>query len=105
MKKYKSDAFEAIHQSALALARIGVINDHELASFDADCLSIQPTRIEPQQIKQIREENKLTQSVFAQYLNTSLSTLQKWESGIKKPSGTALKLLFVVQKHGIDVLA
>ncbi|MDO9216314.1 MAG: transcriptional regulator, partial [Lacisediminimonas sp.] len=33
------------------------------------------------------------------------STVQKWESGNKQPSGMALKLLAVVQKHGLEVLA
>jgi DNA-binding transcriptional regulator YiaG len=45
------------------------------------------------------------QPVFARYLNTSESTVQKWESGAKRPSGMALKLLAVVEKHGLKVLA
>jgi putative transcriptional regulator len=43
--------------------------------------------------------------VFAAVLNTSVSTVQKWESGSKQPSGMALKLLAVVEKHGLKVLA
>ncbi|WP_254798600.1 DNA-binding transcriptional regulator [Sphingobium sp. AS12] len=43
--------------------------------------------------------------MFARYLNTSESTVQKWETGAKMPSGMALKLLTVVQKHGLEVLA
>jgi putative transcriptional regulator len=45
--------------------------------------------------------------VFARYLNTSESTIQKWEAGTKRPSGMALKLLaiVVVEKHGLQVLA
>jgi len=31
--------------------------------------------------------------------------VEKWETGAKKPSGMALKLLDVVKKHGIEVLA
>lgn len=34
--------------------------------------------------------------VFARYLNTRESTVQKWEAGTKRPSGMALKLLAVV---------
>ena len=40
-----------------------------------------------------------------QSLNTSESTVQKWEAGTKRPSGMALKLLAVVEKHGLKVLA
>ena len=43
--------------------------------------------------------------MFARYLNTSESTVQKWETGHKQPSGMALKLLRVVEKHGLEVLA
>ena len=35
----------------------------------------------------------------------SESTVEKWESGAKRPSGMALKLLSVVRKHGLRVLA
>ncbi|MBD9375384.1 hypothetical protein IB238_22435 [Rhizobium sp. ARZ01] len=43
--------------------------------------------------------------VFARYLNTSESTVQKWETGAKRPSGPALKLLSIVQKHGLGMLS
>jgi putative transcriptional regulator len=42
--------------------------------------------------------------VFALYLNTSESTVEKWETGAKGPSGMALKLLAIVKKHGLEVL-
>jgi len=59
----------------------------------------------PQQIKHLRERNHVSQTVFARYLNTSESTVEKWETGAKRPSGMALKLLAVVEKHGLAVLA
>jgi hypothetical protein len=43
--------------------------------------------------------------VFARYLNTSESTVEKWETGAKRPSGMALKLLDIVEKHGLKMLA
>ncbi|WP_420844061.1 helix-turn-helix domain-containing protein [Limnohabitans planktonicus] len=58
----------------------------------------------PDQIKQLREREHVSQPVFALYLNTSESTIQKWETGNKQPSGMALKLLDIVQKHGLQVL-
>lgn len=47
----------------------------------------------------------VSQPVFDRYLNTSASTVKKWESGEKQPSGMALKLLSIVQKHGLEILA
>jgi len=37
--------------------------------------------------------------------DASESTVQKWEAGTKRPSGMALKLLAVVEKHGLKMLA
>lgn len=102
--KFKSDAYESIHASALALQKIGAIDKATLRSFDASCIAQTPA-IGPEQIKQIRIQNQLSQPVFAMYLNTTESTVQKWESGANRPSGMALKLLNIVQKHGIKVLA
>jgi len=83
--------------------KVGAIGKTTLRQFDESCLSA-PTEIDPQQIKSIREQNQVSQPVFARYLNTSESTVQKWETGAKRPSGMALKLLEVVQKHGLKVL-
>ena len=102
--KFKSDAFEAIHVSATALHRVGAIDKATMRGFDESCL-VTLTGIAPQQIKRIREKAHVSQPVFARYLNTSESTVQKWEAGTKRPSGMALKLLTVVEKHGLKVLA
>ena len=102
--KFKSDALKAIHTSATALHKVGAINKSTMREFDATCIAAMET-IEPLHIKRIRESAHVSQPVFARYLNTSESTIQKWETGMKHPSGMALKLLSVVQKHGLQVLA
>ena len=102
--KFKSDAFEAVHSAAIGLYHAGTINKTTLREFDDSCLAVPPA-IAPQQIKKIREQAHVSQPVFARYLNTSESTVQKWEAGTKRPSGMALKLLAVVEKHGLKVLS
>lgn len=102
--KFKSDAFEAIHSSASALYKVGAIDKTTLRSFDVSCLTT-PAPLKPQQIKKLRERLRVSQPVFAHYLNTSESTIEKWETGAKQPSGMALKLLSVVEKHGLEMLA
>jgi putative transcriptional regulator len=47
----------------------------------------------------------MSQAVFAAVLNTSVSTVQKWEIGAKRPSGPSLKLLDVIQRKGIEAVA
>jgi putative transcriptional regulator len=102
--EFKSDAFEAIHSSASALYKIGAINKATMRDFDDSCVMVTP-EINPKQIKEIREKNHVSQPIFARYLNTSESTVKKWESGAKHPSGMALKLLSMVQKYGLQILA
>lgn len=102
--RFKSDAFEAIHSSAAALHKVGAIDKATMRHFDEASL-LKPPAFAPGEIRRIRESNNVSQPVFARYLNTSESTVEKWEAGKKKPSGTALKLLSVVQKHGLKVLA
>jgi putative transcriptional regulator len=101
---YKSDAMEAIHESAQALYRTGVIDQATMRDFDERCLSPVP-ELAPKDIIRLRKANKVSQPVFARYLGTSESTIEKWESGAKRPSGMALKLLSLVEKHGLQVLA
>lgn len=102
--KFKSGLSEAIHSSASAMFRVGVIDKATMREFDESCLSV-PVQMEPRRIKRIRESQRVSQPVFARYLNTSESTVEKWESGVKRPSGMALKLLDIVEKHGLKVLA
>jgi len=84
--------------------RVGAIDKTTMERFDKSCLSV-PQQMGPKRIKRIRERQKVSQPVFARYLNTSESTVETWESGAKKPSGMALKLLDIVEKHGLKVLA
>jgi putative transcriptional regulator len=100
---YKSDAFESIHSAVSGMHRAGTVNKATMRHFDEICLDA-PTELEPKEIKQLRESHNVSQPVFAKYLNTSESTVEKWETGANKPSGIALKLLHIVQKHGLEIL-
>jgi putative transcriptional regulator len=102
--KFKSSASKAIHSSATALFKVGAIDKATMRSFDESCLNT-PSPIDPKEIKTLRERNHVSQPVFARYLNISESTIEKWETGAKKPSGAALKLLSIVEKHGLKILA
>jgi putative transcriptional regulator len=102
--RFKSDISEALHSSAVMLHKAGALDKATMRDFDARHL-VMPSAIEPCEIKQLREANNVSQPVFARYLNTSESTVEKWETGAKRPSGMALKLLAVIQKHGLRVLA
>lgn len=94
---------ETVHQTARGLAEAGVMDIATLREFDALCLP--PVKdYTAEQIKRIRMANKASQGVFAAYLNTSASTVQKWEQGKKKPNGPSKKLLSIVESKGLEAL-
>ena len=103
-RKYRSEASEAVHSAVSGMYRSGTIDEETMRSFDKSCL-VAPDALEPAEIRTIRKNEKVSKPEFARYLNTSESTVEKWESGAKRPSGTALKLLTIVQKHGLKMLA
>ena len=104
MRKTKSQILDAVNDTAKGLFKAGAMDQITLREFDQLCLPlVEP--LQPEQIKHIREASRVNQAVFARLLNTSLSTVQKWEIGQKKPIGTALKLLHLVQKRGLEIVA
>jgi putative transcriptional regulator len=44
------------------------------------------------------------QTVLAAVLNTSPSTVKKWEVGDKKPSGPSRKLLNLIERKGLEAV-
>ena len=95
---------DVIHETAQGLHEAGVMEAKTMREFDALCLP--PVKVySAEQIKYIRLRNQASQAVFAAYLNTSPSTVQKWECGQKKPNGPSLKLLNLVDQKGLEVLA
>ncbi len=51
----------------------------------------------PADIVRLREASKLSRPLFAQILNVPSVTVRKWESGERKPSGAALRLLEIMR--------
>ncbi len=103
-RKYRSDPLAAIHETMQALHSAGMVDKITMRRFDEACL----TAVEPlsaEQIRQLREREGVSQAVFANYLNVTASLVSKWERGEKKPSGAALKLLSLVDRHGLKAVA
>jgi putative transcriptional regulator len=59
----------------------------------------------PEEIRALREREEVSQSVFAHHLNVSKESVSKWERGEKRPAGSSLKLLSLVQKKGLAAIA
>jgi putative transcriptional regulator len=103
-KKYRSDAFAAIHETMEALHDIEAIDKQTMREFDDACLT--PVHVlAPEEIRAIRARENICQPVFARYLNVSKNLVSDWERGVKKPGGPALRLLTVIQKKGLEAIA
>ena len=103
-KTYKSEAFAAIHETAVGMYDAGVIDKRTMRSFDHSCLT--PIHeFTAAEIRALREREEVSQSVFARYLNVTKDYVSKWERGEKKPAGPSLKLLALVEKHGLEAIA
>ena len=95
---------EAMRETAMGLHAAGVMDQVTLREFDRLCLP--PVKaLQPEEIRKIRKKSRVSQAVFVSLLNTGVSTVQKWEIGQKRPTGTALKLLHLVQKRGLEIIA
>lgn len=103
-KKYRSEAYAAIHETMEALHEVGAIDKQTMREFDSACLT-PALPMPPERIRALREREHLSQPVFALYLNVSKNLVSDWERGVKKPGGPALRLLTVVERNGIQAIA
>ncbi len=103
-KQYRSDIAASVHETAEGLYEVGLMDKRTMREFDELCL----TKIRPltaDEIRNIRERENISQVVFAHYLNVTKGVISQWERGEKRPSGTSLKLLSLVEKKGLDAIA
>ena len=107
MKKtraYRSDAFAAIHETVVGLYDAGLMDKKTMREFDESCLT--PIHeFTPNQIRELRKREQVSQTVFAHYMNISKDSISQWERGEKKPAGTSLKLLSLIDRKGLASIA
>ncbi len=85
------------------LHRLGFIDKRKMQKYDALCL--EPVQdYDAEKVKALRERLHLSQAVLASVLNTSTSTVRKWEVGDKRPSGPSQKLLDILERKGLEAV-
>lgn len=95
---------ETLREMANDLHDVGAIDKITLRKFDVKSLLPVPNYT-AHQISLIRHKLGFSQAVFAAYLNVSDRAVKKWEQGESKPRGATLKLLSIVDKKGIEIIA
>jgi putative transcriptional regulator len=94
----------SIHEGVSDLYRAGGVDRKTMREFNVLCLT-PILEMTPQKIRALRTREKTSQTVFAAYLNVTPSLVSKWERGEKHPQGASLKLLSLVVKKGLEVVA
>lgn len=103
-KRYRSGAMRSIHEAASDLYASGGMDRKTMRGFDAICLT-PILKMTPKRIRELRKREKASQAVFAAYLNVTPGLVSKWERGEKNPQGPSLKLLSLVEKNGLEMIA
>jgi putative transcriptional regulator len=103
-RKYRSDALRSVHVTVKGLYDIGLVDKATMRRFDASCLTA-VKELRPKDIAAIRAGTGVSQSVFARYLNVPSSLVSQWERGERRPTGTAVKLLSLVKRKGLEAIA
>jgi len=92
---------ESILSTTRDLHKSGIVKEITLREVESLCIpEVKPYTSSA--IVRLRHKLKLSQAALARIFNTSASTIQKWESGQKKPSGLALKLLNLADRKGLE---
>jgi len=56
-------------------------------------------KISAGELTKVREDMRLSRSLFARYLRTNVRTLENWEQGRAKPNAQAALLIRLVQRY------
>lgn len=88
--------------------RAGLVDDADLEKTTISMLGRDALpkvkSLSPAEIVRVREAVGVSQAVMAGFLNVAVSTVSQWERGERRPTGTALKLLQVVNAKGLEAL-
>lgn len=104
-RKAKADSriLDVIHETARDLHAAGFIDKRRMRKYDALCMT-PVSDYSSERICDLRKRFRLSQAVLASLLNTSPSTVRRWEGGTKHPSGPSRKLLDLLDRKGIEAL-
>lgn len=90
-------------ETAAELSRHGLLTKEDVAQVGV--LLDAPPVYTPRRVAEVRTKKaRMSQAVFADLLNVTVSAVQKWESvgSGKHPTGAAARLLQVIEKKGIE---
>ena len=97
---------KAIGSTVQDLLNAGVITKTSFTEKELNALDIKIPEVQltTTQIKAIRKQMNLSQTVFAKLLNVSPSSIRQWEQGKREPGGSTKVLLELLKRipHLLD---
>lgn len=99
---------QALLGTAEDMHRTGILDEATYAKITMRHFGVNDeARIEPltgDDIRAMRERARMSQAVFARYLNLTAGYVSQLERGTRRPTGAALALLNVIRRKGIEAI-
>ena len=97
-----------ILETARGLNRVGVVSDATLGKVTARMVAKgdipEYAPMTASEIRTLREQQGVSQAVFAQYVGVTKGLVSKWECGEKRPGKPARIVLGIVRARGLEAL-
>jgi DNA-binding transcriptional regulator YiaG len=93
MLRKSADQAVAIARGELAAARVTVLDSRDVKVAP-------PPTFTAERVQSVRRSLRLSQPVFAELLNVSVSLVRAWERGAREPDGASQRLLQVTEREG-----
>lgn len=107
-RKQSSRLTKALLETANDMQRVSALNavahDKITLRHLGNAADTAAAPITGEEIRSLRERARLSQAVFARYLNLTVGYVSQLERGAKRPTGPALALLNVIRRKGIEVI-
>jgi putative transcriptional regulator len=95
----RDDMREAIGETVQGLVNLDLPTTFTKKQLDKLGVVVPEVEVSPARIREIRQKTRLSQSVFAEALNVSVSAVRQWEQGKRSPSGSTKVLLELLQNE------
>jgi putative transcriptional regulator len=98
---------QALLETANDMHGTGLLGNDAYEKITMRHLGIKKPEVEQltaEDIRKIREQTHMSQSVFAHCLNVTVGYISQLERGAKRPTGAALMLLNVIHRKGIEAI-